>query len=128
MATADGVAGECSLGAVPELSTALKLLAPEPFAKMIAFLRSRVGQRVRTNNDVERMNRVLRLYEKIRYKWRSASTKVRFVWLLVDRRWGVPARAWAQQHGGGVGKVARGEPSSNPAANEPSEGSQREVA
>jgi hypothetical protein len=38
------------------------MLVAEKFAKMIAFLRSPVGQRVRTNNHVERMNRVLRLH------------------------------------------------------------------
>jgi transposase len=120
--------GHAAYALVPELAAAVKLLAPEKFAKMIAFLRSRVGQRVRTNNHVERMNRVLRLYEKTRYKWRCARTKVRFVWLLVDRRWGVKARAWAQQHGGGAGKTVRGKPPSNPAANEPYEEAQRRVA
>ena len=30
-----------------------------------------------------------------------ARTKVRFVWLLVDRRWGQRVREWAE--GGGVG-------------------------
>lgn len=87
--------------AVPELAKALAMLAAEKFTKMIAFLRSPVGCRVRTNNHVERMNRVLRLYEKSRYKWRTARTKVRFVWLIVDRRWGPCVRVWAV--GGGVG-------------------------
>ena len=95
---------------VPELATALKMLEPEKFTKMIAFLRSGVGQRVRTNNHVERMNRWLRLYEKTRYKWRSARTKVRFVWLLVDRRWGAQARTWANQHGGGGGRQLKQKP------------------
>jgi Transposase len=101
--------GNAAYALVSELATALKLLEPEKFTKMIAFLRSRVGQRVRTNNHVERMNRVLRLYEKTRYKWRSARTKVRFVWLLVERRWGTKARTWAKQHGGGAGKTIREE-------------------
>jgi transposase-like protein len=120
--------GNAAYVALPELATAMKLLAPEKFTKMIAFLRSRVGQRVRTNNHVERMNRVLRLYEKTRYKWRSARTKVRFVWLLVDRRWGVQVRTWTQQHGGGAGKAARGKPPSNSAANRLSVDEQRRVA
>ncbi len=93
--------GRAAYAGVPELAKALALLAAEKFAKMIAFLRSPVGSRVRTNNHVERMNRVLRLYEKSRYKWRRARTKVRFVWLLVDRRWGLRVRMWAE--GGGVG-------------------------
>jgi hypothetical protein len=93
--------GQSAYAAVPELVKALAMLVAEKFVKMIAFLRSPVGCRVRTNNHVERMNRVLRLYEKSRYKWRAARTKVRFVWLLVDRRWGACVRVWAK--GGGVG-------------------------
>lgn len=113
---------------VPELAAAMKMLEPEKFTKMIAFLRSRVGQRVRTNNHVERMNRVLRGYEKTRYKWRKARTKVRFVWLLVDRRWGEKARAWTRQQGGGAGKAARDKPLSIPAADGPCEEEPRRVA
>lgn len=120
--------GQAAYALVPELAAAVKLLEPEKFTKMIAFLRSRVGQRVRTNNHVERMNRVLRLYEKTRYKWRCARTKVRFVWLLVDRRWGVKAGAWAKQPGGGAGKATRGKPLSISTANEPYEEEQRRVA
>jgi transposase len=97
--------GNADYVAVPELAAALQLLAAAKFTKMIAFLRSRVGQRVRTNNHVERMNRVLRLYEKSRYKWRRARTKVRFVWLLVERRWGARARAEAQRPSRGSGKA-----------------------
>jgi hypothetical protein len=55
------------------------LVTAEKFAKMIALLRSPVGCRVRTNNHVERTNRLLRLYEKNRYKWCRGRTKVRFV-------------------------------------------------
>ena len=113
---------------VPELAAAMKLLEPAKFTKMIAFLRSRVGQRVRTNNHVERMNRVLRLYEKTRYKWRSARTKVRFVWLLVDHRWGEKARAWTRQQGGGAGKEARDKPLPISVAEGPYEEEQRRVA
>jgi Transposase len=93
--------GQAAYAAVPELTRALAMLVAAKFVKMIAFLRSPVGRRVRTNNHVERMNRVLRLYEKSRYKWRAARTKVRFVWLLVDRRWGQRVREWAA--GGGAG-------------------------
>lgn len=46
---------------------------------MIAFLRESVGKRVRTNNHVERVNRRLRYWEKVRYKWRRRKTLVRFV-------------------------------------------------
>jgi hypothetical protein len=120
--------GHAAYALVPELAAALKLLAAEKFTKMIAFLRSRVSQRVRTNNHVERMNRVLRLYEKTRYKWRCARTKVRFVWLLVERRWGVKARDWTKQHGGGAGKATVDKLPSNATANEPHEVEQRRVA
>jgi hypothetical protein len=120
--------GNAAYASVPELAAAIKMLQPEKFTKMIAFLRSRVGKRVRTNNHVERMNRVLRLYEKTRYKWRSARTKVRFVWLLVDRRWGEKARAWTRQQGDGAGKAARGIPLSIPVADGPHEEEQRRVA
>jgi hypothetical protein len=92
--------------AIPELERALGMLAAERFVKMIAFLRSGVGRRVRTNNHVERMNRVLRLYEKTRYKWRQARTKVRFVCLLIDRRWGEKVRRW-QGDGAGAAQAAR---------------------
>lgn len=71
----------------PHLAKALAMLTPEPFEKMIAFLRTPVGQRVRTNNHVERTNRQLRLYEKIRYRWRQRRAIVRFVVLVVARHW-----------------------------------------
>ena len=114
--------------AVPELAEAMALLEAGKFKKAVAFVYSQTAAQVRTNNHVERMNRVLRLYEKTRYKWRTARTKVRFVWLLVDRRWGVQARAWAMQPGGGAGQAAWGQTPSNPAATEPHESEQRWVA
>ena len=59
---------------VPELASAVAALAAEKFANMIAFLRSPVCRRVRTNNHVERVNRKLRYEEKARYKWRRLKT------------------------------------------------------
>jgi hypothetical protein len=120
--------GRAACAAVPELAKALEMLAAEKFTKMIAFLRSRVGQRVRTNNHVERMNRVLRLYEKSRYKWRTARTKVRFVWLLVERRWGQRVRVWAK--GGGVGgrRERREVPRDDAGRSRTPEGSERTAA
>jgi hypothetical protein len=73
--------------AVPELATAIGMLAAEKFAKMIAFLKSPACRRVRTNNHVERVNRKLRYEEKSRYRWRKRRTTVRFVVLLLDRYW-----------------------------------------
>jgi hypothetical protein len=70
----------------PDLCKALAMLVPEKFMKMIAYVQSPVGQRVRTNNHVERTNRRLRYLEKVRYKWRRRRTIVRFV-VLAFVRW-----------------------------------------
>jgi hypothetical protein len=72
--------------AVPELAQALEQLSAEKFPKMIAYLRDPIGQRVRTNNHVERTNRRIRSWEKVRYKWRRR-TLVRFVVLKLDAVW-----------------------------------------
>ena len=40
---------------------------------------------MRTNNHVERTNRRLRHFEKVRYKWRRRRTIVRFIILAFDR-------------------------------------------
>jgi hypothetical protein len=69
----------------PDLARALAMLSPDKFAKMIAYLHSPAGQRVRTNNHVERTNRRLRHFEKVRYKWRRRKTIVRFLVLALDR-------------------------------------------
>jgi Transposase len=69
----------------PDLAKALAMLNPDKFKKMIAYLHSPVGQRVRTNNHVERTNRRLRHFEKVRYKWRRRRTIVRFLVLALDR-------------------------------------------
>ncbi len=73
--------------AVPELAKAIGMLPAEKFAKMIAFLKSRACDRVRTNTHVERVNRKLRHQEKARYKWRKRRRLVRFLVLLLDRWW-----------------------------------------
>jgi hypothetical protein len=80
-----------ALLADPDLAQALALLTPHRFDKMIAYLHSPAGQRVRTNNHVERLNRRLRYFEKVRYKWRRRRTIVRFIVLAIDR--------WYRQHG-----------------------------
>lgn len=69
----------------PDLAKALAMLDPEKFDKMIAYLHSPSGKRVRTNNHVERTNRRIRHFEKVRYKWRRRRTIVRFVVLALDR-------------------------------------------
>jgi transposase-like protein len=69
----------------PDLAKALAMLSPDKFGKMIAYLHSPVRQRVRTNNHVERANRRLRYFEKVRYKWRRRRTIVRFIVLALER-------------------------------------------
>jgi Transposase len=78
---------EAAFAAVPELAGVLAHLNAAKFTKMVAFLRSPVGTRVRTNNHVERLNRQWRHYEKVRYRWRQARAVVRFVVLVVERQW-----------------------------------------
>jgi transposase-like protein len=74
---------------IPELAKALESLQPAKFAKMIAFLRGPARRRrlVRTNNHVERCNRRLRYWEKVRYKWRRRRTLVRYLVLGLNRWW-----------------------------------------
>jgi transposase-like protein len=73
--------------AVPELAKALGQLDEAKFPKLVAYLNNPVSQRVRTNNHVERTNRLFRFLEKVRYKWRRRRTLVRFVVLTLDRIW-----------------------------------------
>jgi hypothetical protein len=90
---------------VPELVEAMKLLERGQFKKLVAFTLSRVGQRVRTNNHVERLNRQLRFAEKVRYKWRRRKWVLRFVLLVLDRCWRQAAQA---------NQAARTQPSQQP--------------
>jgi hypothetical protein len=73
--------------AVPELVAAMALLDADRFRKAVAFASRRVGEKVRTNNHVERANRRLRFWEKVRYKWRRRKWVVRFVLLALERWW-----------------------------------------
>jgi hypothetical protein len=73
--------------AVPELVRALEQLDEEKFPKLMAYLNNPVCRRVRTNNHVERTNRLFRFLEKVRYKWRRRRTLVRFVVMTLDRVW-----------------------------------------
>jgi hypothetical protein len=45
-----------------------------------------IRSKIRTNNHVERCNRVLRYLEKVRYKWRRRRTIVRHI-LLQFENW-----------------------------------------
>jgi hypothetical protein len=73
--------------AVPELVKALEQLDQEKFPKLMAYLKNPPSRRVRTNNHVERTNRMFRFLEKVRYKWRRRRTLVRFVVLKLDEIW-----------------------------------------
>jgi hypothetical protein len=70
---------------VAELAEVLDWLDGEKFIKTQAFCGQPVGQRQKTNNHVERMNRKLRFDEKARYKWRRRKSIVRFVLLRISR-------------------------------------------
>jgi Transposase len=78
---------ESAFQAVPELVKAMEQLNQEKFPKIMAYLNSPAGERVRTNNHVERTNRMVRFFEKVRYKWRRRRTLVRFVVLRLDQIW-----------------------------------------
>ena len=73
--------------AVPELVKAMEQLDAEKFPKLLAYLKGPASRRVRTNNHVERTNRLFRFLEKVRYKWRRRRTLVRFVVLKLDEVW-----------------------------------------
>ena len=85
-----------AFGAVPELVKALDQLDQEKFPKLMAYLNNPVSRRVRTNNHVERANRMFRFLEKVRYKWRRRRTLVRFVVLKLDQVWGHRAASEAE--------------------------------
>jgi transposase-like protein len=74
--------------AVPELVKAMEQFPAEKLPKLMAYLNSPASRRVRTNNHVERTNRMFRFLEKVRYKWRRRRTLVRFVVLKLDDVWG----------------------------------------
>jgi transposase-like protein len=78
---------EAAFRAVPELVKAMEQFDPEKLPKLMAYLNSPPGERVRTNNHVERTNRLFRFLEKVRYKWRRRRTLVRFVVLKLDEVW-----------------------------------------
>ncbi len=81
--------------AVPELVKAIEQLSVEKFPKIMVYLNNPVSRRVRTNNHVERTNRMVRFWEKVRYKWRRRKTLVRFLVLRLDEIWShwVPIQA-----------------------------------
>jgi hypothetical protein len=81
------VVRDSAFQAVPELVKAMDQFNEEKFPKLMAYLNNPVSRRVRTNNHVERTNRLIRFWEKVRYKWRRRRTLVRFVVMTLDRVW-----------------------------------------
>lgn len=59
-----------------------------------------VSHRVRTNNPVERTNRMFRLLKKVPDKWRCCQSMVRFVVLALDGVWTEPTAAWSNDTAG----------------------------
>lgn len=88
---------------VPELVKAMEMLQEEKFRKAVAFVYSDAGEKVRTNNHVERANRKVRFAEKSRYKWRRRKWVVRFVLLALDYWWRQAASADQAQRGQAAG-------------------------
>jgi hypothetical protein len=91
---------------VPELVKAMEQFDGEKFPKLMTYLKGPACRRVRTNNHVERTNRLFRFLEKVRYKWRRRRTLVRFVVLKLDEVWGhgswpKAAKLKAEQSSGG---------------------------
>ncbi len=78
---------DAAFQAVPELARAMEQIDTAKFAKLMAYLKNPLSRRVRTNNHVERTNRMFRFLEKVRYKWRRRKTLVRFVVLTLDSIW-----------------------------------------
>jgi hypothetical protein len=70
------------------LGKALEVLKKDNMIKLLHYLDrpSSTRRKVRTNNHVERCNRVLRYLEKVRYKWRRRKTIVRHI-LLQFANW-----------------------------------------
>lgn len=90
------VVRDAGFQAIPELAKAMEQIDEEKFAKLMAYLKNPLSRRVRTNNHVERTNRMFRLLEKVRYKWRRRKTLVRFVVLTLDGIWRERATARAK--------------------------------
>ena len=70
------------------LRKALEILSKDNMLKLLTYLDrpTSIRSKVRTNNHVERCNRVLRYLEKVRYKWRRRRTIVRHI-LLQFQHW-----------------------------------------
>jgi transposase-like protein len=103
---------DAAFQAVPELVKAMEQVDAEKCAKLMAYLKNPLSRRVRTNNHVERTNRMFRFLEKVRYKWRRRKTLVRFVALTLDGIWGqrptAPAKVTDRSESTGPGETEVG--------------------
>jgi hypothetical protein len=90
------VVRDAAFQGVPELVKAMEQVDAEKLPKLMAYLKNPLSRRVRTNNHVERTNRMFRFLEKVRYKWRRRKTLVRFVVLTLDGIWGQRTTAQAK--------------------------------
>jgi len=106
--------------AVPELVKAMEQIDGEKFPKLMAFLKNPANRRVRTNNHVERTNRMFRFLEKVRYKWRRRRTLVRFVVLKLDAVWS----GWAPAQAEGAEATKRAQCREPPSSGRHDQGSQ----
>lgn len=79
------------------LSKALNVLSKDNMFKLLSYLDepSETRSKIRTNNHVERCNRVLRYLEKVRYKWRRRRTIVRHI-LLQFGNWMKRKENWLE--------------------------------
>ncbi|MCA9121593.1 MAG: transposase [Planctomycetaceae bacterium] len=70
------------------LRKALEVLSKANMLKLLTYLDrpASIRSTVRTNNHVERCNRVLRYLEKLRYKWRRRRAIIRHI-LLQFQNW-----------------------------------------
>jgi hypothetical protein len=73
---------------IESLRKALKVLNKDNMKKLLQYLDrdTKLRTKVRTNNHVERCNRVIRYLEKVRYKWRRRRTIIRHI-LLQFANW-----------------------------------------
>ena len=73
---------------IESLRKALDVLNKPNMEKLLQYLDRDTAMRskVRTNNHVERCNRVIRYLEKVRYKWRRRKTIIRHI-LLQFANW-----------------------------------------
>src|SRR5262245_43281219 len=94
---------------VPGRGAVLAWLEGNKYTGTQAYLEQPPRLRVKTNNHVERANRRLRFDEKVRYKWRSRQSVVRFALLKISRDQPQPKPALGPNNGPGVAAGTAGQ-------------------